>query len=67
VTAQAAGLLSYLEPVSASLLAWAILGEAVGWEVVLGSLAVLLGCALVIVYEGAEPGAPEAPLPTAEE
>ena len=67
VTAQAAGLLSYLEPVSASLLAWAILGEPIGWEVALGGLAVLLGGALVIVDEGAEPGAPEAPLATAEE
>ena len=67
VTAQAAGLLSYLEPVSASLLAWAILGEPVGWEVALGGLAVLLGGTLVIVYEGAEPSAPEAPLATAEE
>ena len=67
VTAQAAGLLSYLEPVSASLLAWAILGEAVGWEVAVGGLAVLAGGALVVLREGAEPTAPEAPLATAEE
>ncbi|HZB85377.1 MAG TPA: DMT family transporter [Gaiellaceae bacterium] len=67
VTAQAAGLLSYVEPVSASLLAWAILGEAVGWEVAVGGLAVLAGGALVVLYEGAEPTAPDAPLATAEE
>jgi drug/metabolite transporter, DME family len=67
VTAQAAGLLSYVEPVSASLLAWAILGEAVGWEVAAGGLAVLAGGALVVLYEGAEPAAPDAPLATAEE
>jgi drug/metabolite transporter (DMT)-like permease len=67
VTAQAAGLLSYLEPVSASLLAWAILGEAVGWEIAAGGLAVLAGGALVVCYEGAEPAAPDAPLVTAEE
>jgi drug/metabolite transporter (DMT)-like permease len=67
VTAQAAGLLSYVEPVSASLLAWAILGEAVGWEVAVGGLAVLAGGALVVFYEGAEPTAPDAPLATAEE
>ena len=66
VTAQAAGLLAYLEPVSASLLAWAILGESVGWQVAVGGAAVLLGGALVVLYEGAEP-APEAPLATAEE
>jgi drug/metabolite transporter (DMT)-like permease len=67
VTAQTAGLLSYLEPVSASLLAWAILGEAVGWEVAVGGLAVLAGGALVVLREDAEPRASEAPLATAEE
>jgi drug/metabolite transporter (DMT)-like permease len=67
VTAQAAGLLSYLEPVSASLLAWAILGEAVGWEVAVGGLAVLAGGALVVLREDAEPRPSEAPLATAEE
>lgn len=67
VTAQAAGLLSYVEPVSASLLAWAILGETVGWEVAAGGLAVLVGGALVILYESAEPAAPDAPLAAAEE
>ena len=67
VTAQAAGLLSYVEPVSASLLAWAILGEAVGWEVAVGGLAVLAGGALVVLYEGAEPTAPDAPVAIAEE
>ena len=67
VTAQAADLLSYVEPVSASLLAWAILGEAVGWEVAVGGLAVLAGGALVVLYEGAEPTAPDAPVAIAEE
>jgi drug/metabolite transporter (DMT)-like permease len=67
VTAQAAGLLSYVEPVSASLLAWAILGEAVGWEVAVGGLAVLAGGALVVLYEGTEPARPDAPLARAEE
>jgi drug/metabolite transporter (DMT)-like permease len=67
VTAQAAGLLAYLEPVSASLLAWAILGEAVGWEVAVGGLAVLAGGALVVLREDGEPRASGAPLATAEE
>jgi threonine/homoserine efflux transporter RhtA len=31
VRAQAVGVLGYIEPVSAALLAWAILGEAVTW------------------------------------
>jgi drug/metabolite transporter (DMT)-like permease len=67
VTAQAAGLLAYLEPLSASLLAWAILGESVGWQVAVGGLAVLLGGALVVLYEGREQVRPEAPFATAEE
>jgi drug/metabolite transporter (DMT)-like permease len=61
VTAQAAGLLAYLEPVSASFLAWAILGQSLGWEVIVGGLAVLAAGALVVVYEEPEPATPEAP------
>jgi drug/metabolite transporter (DMT)-like permease len=52
-TAQTAGLLAYVEPVSASLLAWAILGQAVGWQVVVGGAAVLVGGALVVVGDAA--------------
>ena len=54
-TAQTAGLLAYVEPVSASLLAWAILDQAVGWQVAAGAAAVLLGGALVVVGETAPP------------
>ncbi len=54
VTAQAAGLLAYLEPVSASALACAILGQRLTWQVALGGAAVLAGGALVILYEPAE-------------
>jgi drug/metabolite transporter (DMT)-like permease len=61
VTAQAAGLLAYIEPVSASFLAWAILGEALGWQVVVGGLAVVAGGALVVLYEDIEAPGPEAP------
>jgi drug/metabolite transporter (DMT)-like permease len=60
VTAQSAGLLAYIEVVSASVLAWAILDQELGWEVVLGGLAVLAGGALVVLYEGAPDPAPEA-------
>jgi drug/metabolite transporter (DMT)-like permease len=62
VTAQAAGLLAYLEPVSASFLAWAILGQTLGWQVALGGAAVLAGGALVVLYEFAETAPAEAPL-----
>ena len=54
-TAQTAGLLAYVEPVSASLLAWTILDQAVGWQVAAGAAAVLLGGALVVVGETAPP------------
>jgi drug/metabolite transporter (DMT)-like permease len=61
VTAQSAGLLAYLDPLSASLLAWAILGQDLGWQVVVGGVAVLAGGALVVVYEEAPVASPEAP------
>jgi drug/metabolite transporter (DMT)-like permease len=61
VTAQAAGLLAYLEPVSASFLAWAILGQSLGWQVALGGAVVLAAGALVVLYEEPDPASPEAP------
>jgi DME family drug/metabolite transporter len=61
VTAQSAGLLAYLDPLSASLLAWAILGQDLGWQVVVGGVAVLAGGTLVVLYEGAPEPSPEAP------
>lgn len=59
VTAQSAGLLAYLDPVAASLLAWAILGQELGWQVVVGGLAVLAGGAIVVLYEDAPEPSPE--------
>jgi DME family drug/metabolite transporter len=61
VTAQAAGLLAYLDPVSASILAWAILGQDLGWQVVVGGIAVVAGGALVVLYEEAPEPSPQAP------
>ena len=61
VTAQAAGLLAYLDPVSASFLAWAILGQDLGWQVVVGGLAVVAAGTLVVLYEDAPEPSPEAP------
>jgi drug/metabolite transporter, DME family len=61
VTAQAMGLLSYLEPVSAALLAWVILGEALTWQTALGGALVILGGLAVILFEHAEPVPVEVP------
>jgi DME family drug/metabolite transporter len=61
VTAQVAGLLAYLDPLSASLLAWAILGQELGWQVVVGGLAVLTGGALVVLHDDEPEPSIEAP------
>jgi drug/metabolite transporter (DMT)-like permease len=62
VSAQAIGILSYLEPVAAALLAWAILGQPLGWAVVVGGLLVVAAGTLVVLYEPAEAGALEVPV-----
>jgi drug/metabolite transporter (DMT)-like permease len=49
VSAQNASLLAYLEPVSASFLAWVLLGQPLGWQVALGGAAVLAGGMLVVL------------------
>jgi drug/metabolite transporter (DMT)-like permease len=61
VTAQAAGLLAYLEVVSASILAWAILDQELGWQVVVGGFAVLAGGALVVLSDDEPEPSIEAP------
>jgi DME family drug/metabolite transporter len=53
VTAQAVGILALLEPVSAALLAWAILDEPLGVAVLAGGALVLAAGVLVVL---AEPG-----------
>ena len=63
VRAQAVGVLGYIEPVSAALLAWAILGQAVTWPVAVGGSLVVAAGVLVVLYEPAEPAAVEAPIP----
>jgi drug/metabolite transporter (DMT)-like permease len=64
VTAQAIGILAYLEPVSAALLAWVILDQPLGWAVVAGGALVVAAGVLVVVYEPAEAAPVEAaPLP----
>lgn len=54
VTAQAMGFLSYLEPVSASLLAWLLLGQRLGLAVAVGGALVLSAGLIVILVEPAE-------------
>jgi drug/metabolite transporter (DMT)-like permease len=61
VTAQAIGVLAYLEPVSAALLAWAILGEGVTPAVALGGALVVAGGLLVVVAAPDEAAPLEAP------
>lgn len=59
VTAQAIGILAYIEPVSAALLAWAVLDEALTWQVVIGGLLVIAAGATVVFLEPADAAAPE--------
>ena len=59
VTAQAMGVLAYLEPVSAALLAWAILGEGLGWAEAAGGVLVIAAGIAVILYEPAEAAMPQ--------
>jgi drug/metabolite transporter (DMT)-like permease len=67
VTTQAISTLGYLEPVSAALLAWAILGQELGWAVVSGGVLIIGAGLVVILYEPAETPQLEAPpLPVQE-
>jgi drug/metabolite transporter (DMT)-like permease len=59
-TAQAAGILTFLEPVSAVVLAWAFLGESLSAQAVLGAVLVLLAGLAVVALEPAEQPVSEA-------
>lgn len=59
VTAQAIGILAYIEPVSAALLAWAFLDEALSWQIVAGGLLVIAAGATVVLLEPEDAAAPE--------
>jgi drug/metabolite transporter, DME family len=67
VTTQAISTLGYLEPVSAALLAWAILGQELGWAVLAGGTLIIGAGLVVILYEPAETPHLEAPPLTARE
>jgi drug/metabolite transporter (DMT)-like permease len=54
VTAQAVGILAYLEPVSAAVLAWALLGQPLGRQVLVGGALVVAAGVLVVLREPVE-------------
>jgi len=51
VTAQTMGVVAYLEIVSGALLAWAVLGEALTWQIVAGGTLIILGGLAVVLLE----------------
>ena len=57
VTAQTMGVVAYLEVVSGALLAWAVLDEALTWQVLVGGALIILGGLAVVLFEPAEPAA----------
>jgi len=61
VTAQAAGVLTFLEPVAAVLLAWALLDEEVGAATLVGGALVVLAGAIVVALEPSDAAVTEAP------
>ncbi len=59
VTAQAIGILAYIEPVSAALMAWAFLDESLNWQIVVGGLLVIAAGATVVFLEPEDAATPE--------
>ncbi|MGH3103174.1 MAG: DMT family transporter [Gaiellaceae bacterium] len=62
VSAQVVGVLGYLEPVSAAVLAWVLLGQPLGLAVVAGGALVVAAGVLVVLREPGDAGAVEVPL-----
>jgi len=62
VTAQAAGVLTFLEPVAGVLLAWALLGQRPGTATIVGGALVLGAGLVVVILEPAESGVADAPV-----
>jgi drug/metabolite transporter (DMT)-like permease len=61
VTAQAMGVLAFVEPVTAALLAWALLDQSLGATVLVGGALVLAGGIAVVIAEPGDAAAVEAP------
>ena len=51
VTAQTMGVVAYLEVVSGALLAWAVLGEALTWQIAVGGALIIAGGLAVVLLE----------------
>jgi drug/metabolite transporter (DMT)-like permease len=60
VTAQSIGVLAYIEPISAALMAWAFVGEELNRQVVAGGALVIAAGATVVFLEPADAAAPDA-------
>ncbi len=60
VKAQHMGVLSYIDPVSATLFAWALLGETPGWQNFVGG-ALIIAAGMIVLFIGAEPEVPDEP------
>ena len=69
VTAQAVGVLAYVEPVSAAVLAWLILDQSLGLAVIVGGALIVAAGIVVVVREPSDVAAvetsPVRPLPSA--
>jgi DME family drug/metabolite transporter len=63
VPATTAGILAYMEPVSAALLAAAILGEALTPAVIVGGAAIVAAGLVVATRTPEQPGSVEEPVP----
>jgi drug/metabolite transporter (DMT)-like permease len=55
VIAQVVGVVSYIEVVSAALLAWLILGQEPGWTVAVGGALIVASGVVVVLAEASEP------------
>ncbi len=54
MTAQAVGILAYLEPVSAAVLAWALLDQPLGRQVLVGGALVVAAGVVIVLREPVE-------------
>lgn len=60
VKAQHMGVLSYIDPVSSTLFAWALLGETPGWQNFVGG-ALIIAAGMIVLFASAAPDSPDEP------
>lgn len=58
VKAQHVGVLSYIDPVSSTLFAWALLGETPGWQNFVGG-ALIIAAGMIVLFAGVAPDLPD--------